>query len=149
TIVEPAARLFGLEPMDRPGLEDEDRSRRQPFWPEGVLPSEDAASPGGVPCATDAAQPRLTEAEADGPRQDHEMPWPDTPEERFPWDLEPGKSDGAVAEGDLSGPASSPALPALPDEPATPGSFEVLTVEELDEFESFERQRRERRGRST
>src|SRR2546426_6729739 len=66
------------------------------------------SSPGGVPRATDAAQPGVTGAEADGPGQDHEMPWPDTPEERFPWDLEPGKSGGAVRSEEHTSELQSP-----------------------------------------
>jgi len=80
------------------------------------------------------------------------MPWPDTPEERFPWDLTPEPPGGPPAETKV--PAATEADPsstltALPDGPASPGAFETLTDEELDEFERFERQRRERRGRSS
>jgi hypothetical protein len=62
------------------------------------------------------------------------MPWPDSPDERFPWEL---------------GEEGTPPVQAAPDEQAAPaGAFETLTVDELEEFERFERQRHDR-GRTS
>src|SRR3989441_8510405 len=151
TVVEPAAPLFGLEVVERRGPADKDRRDRQPFWPEGVLPSEDTVSRGGIP-AVNEAPPAGVAAGTESPATDEEMPWPDTPEERFPWDLDPEHQGGPAVEAEASsadGAVPSSTRSALSDAPAPPGAFEALTDEELDEFERFERQRRERRGRSS
>ena len=153
TIVEPAAALFGLESAERPGPAEAVRDDRQPFWPEGVLPSKEPVSRGsGVPDATEAASPPGTAAGVESPAPVEEMPWPDAPEERFPWDLDAEHPESSPADGEISGAATetgpSSSLTTLPNRPAAPGAFESLTAEELDEFERFERQRRER-GRRT
>ncbi len=152
-IVEPAAALFGLATDERRAPAVAGRDDTRPFWPDGVLPSEQSVSSRGIPMATDAAGPPGAPGPADRDLTGDEMPWPDAPEERFPWDPEteaPGSvlSDGAgVATADEM--ARPPALARLPDEPAPAGAFEALTAEELEEFERFERQRRERSGRSS
>ena len=152
TIVEPAAPLFGLDVVERLGPADKDRRDRQPFWPEGVLPSEDTVPRGGMPDVNEAPPARIA-AGTEFPVPNEEMPWPDTPEERFPWDLTSEHPGGPPAETEApaaaDGAVPSSTLTALPDGPASPGAFETLTDEELDEFERFERQRRERRGRSS
>jgi len=153
TIVEPAAPLFGLESAERRAPAEAEQDDRQPFWPEGVLPSKETVSRGsGNPDATEAASPPGIAAGVESPAPAEEMPWPDAPEERFPWDLDAEHPDSSPADGELSGAATetdpSSSLTTLPNRPAAPGAFESLTAEELDEFERFERQRRER-GRRT
>src|SRR5438093_10426518 len=86
TIVEPAAPLFGLEVVERLGPADKDRRDRQPFWPEGVLPSEDTVPRGGMPGGNEPPPARIALA-SEFPVPNEEMTWPDAPEERVPWDL--------------------------------------------------------------
>lgn len=136
TVIEPAAPIFGLDAVD--GNAPANTNDRQPFWPDGVLPSEDLAardalpSGPGISMASEVALPAESASGAGEPILPEEMPWPEAPEERFPWDLDADPSGAAPA----------------PDGPATPGTFESLTAEELDEFDRFERQQRER-GRRT
>jgi len=131
TVIEPAAPIFGLDAVDRRVPEDTDD--RQPFWPDGVLPSEQPAARDELPAASEAAPPAQAGSRAGEPAPLEDMPWPDAPEERFPWEIDADPS-GATA---------------LPEGPAPPGTFESLTADELDEFDRFERQRRERGSRST
>jgi hypothetical protein len=154
TIIEPAASLFGLEPdpaLGRAGAQPVDR---QPFWPEGVLPADETLPRGGRPRAPDAVEAPEIPALAASPDRDEAMPWPDTAEERFAWDIDPAATPesapaergGAVTTTDaLPSPEETP----LPDEPAPPGAFETLSIDEMEEFERFERQRRERGRRSS
>ncbi len=134
-IVEPAAPLFGLDTVERGAQAEAERGGRQPFWPDGVLPSDETVSRGVRPVLADAEESPGTPARTEAPEQAEEMPWPDAPEERFPWE---------VGE---EGPPPAPAPPD--DEPAPAGAFETLTIEELEEFERFERQRLERGRRSS
>jgi len=151
-IVEPAAPLFGFEPIERETRTGAGRDGRQPFWPEGVLPSDDTPSRGSRPVRAGAERPTVTPAPTEVPVLADEMPWPDSGEERFPWE-EAGPRSGDVAgdpgvdlpeiEVELS-PESVPG----DGEPASAGQFETLTVEELEEFERFERQRVDRGRKS-
>ena len=134
-IVEPALRLFGLDTVEAPARTGAGPDGGQPFWPEGVLPSDEEASPGIRPVVADAEDSSGTPTTTAAPEQPEEMPWPDAPEERFPWEL--------GEEG------PSPASPPQADGPAPPGTFETLTIEELQEFERFERQRLDRGRRSS
>ena len=130
TVIEPAAPIFGLDAVG--GRAPEDTDHRQPFWPEGVLPSERPAARNEISSASEPASADEAGARAAEPAPLEDMPWPDAPEERFPWELD----------------ADSPGATALPEGPAPPGTFESLTADELDEFDRFERQRRERGNRS-
>jgi len=153
TIIEPAAPIFGLEAVERRASTDAERDGRQPFWPDGVLPSEEAAAYGNRSAAREAAPSSDAVSPTDEPVPLEDMPGPDAPEERFPWELDaevPGALPEEVeAADDTQGLIRRPAATPLPDEPSPPGTFETLTVEELDEFERFERQRRERGRRSS
>jgi len=143
TIIEPAARIFGLETpatRDAPPPATDDR---QPFWPEGVLPSDEPSQPSvrWVPPADEGTSSEAAPPE-DGDRTLDPMPWPAAPEERFPWELEDG-FPGSVQEGsDVALPRPEPAF-------SSEAAFEPLTIEEMDEFERFERQRLERGRRSS
>jgi hypothetical protein len=151
TIIEPAAPIFGLEAVEKRASTEPERDDRQPFWPEGVLPSAEPAPYGNRSVATEAPSSDAV-SQTDEPVPLEEMPWPDAPEERFPWELDAEAPGGLPVEAEVVEDAQEsirrPAATPLPDEPAPPGTFEALTVEELDEFERFERQRRER-GRRT
>jgi hypothetical protein len=138
TIVEPAAPLFGLVPVERRAGADADRDDAVPFWPEGVLPSDETAAPAARSDARGEERSPAVAEEASGAVQVEEMPWPDLPEERFPWELDAGQPANASVEVEAGGAG-----------PEHPGAFETLTVEELEEFERFERQRRERGRRSS
>ncbi len=91
-----------------------------------MLPSDEEVSRGIRPVVADAEDSSLTPTTTAALEQPEEMPWPDAPEERFPWEM---------------GEEGSP--------PAPPGTFETLTIEELEEFERFERQRLDRGRRSS
>jgi len=137
-IVEAAATLFGLDTVEPRAQAEAGREGRQPFWPEGVLPSveTETASRGIRPVLADAEEDAPgTPAQTMAPEQSADMPWPDGPEERFPWEIDE--------------PGGQPAPTPSDDEPAHPGKFETLTIEELEEFERFERQRLDRGGRSS
>ena len=136
-IIEPAATLFGLDTVDTRAQTEAGRDGRQPFWPEEVLLSgETEPMPRGIrPVPADAEDASGTPAPTMGAEQGADMPWPDAPEERFPWEM------------DEAGPQPAPAV--ANDEAALSGTFETLTIEELEEFESFERQRPDRGRRSS
>ena len=136
-IVEPAATLFGLDSVEPRAQAEAGREGRQPFWPEGVLPSgeTETLSRGIRPVLADAEDASGTPAPTMAPAQEADMPWPDGPEERFPWEIDE---------------AGAPPAPIPSDaEPALPGTFETLTIEEMEEFERFERQRLDRGRRSS
>ena len=137
TIVEPARPIFGLDGGEPSSPVVASKESRQPFWPEGVLPTETHVSRGS---------PSV-------PVLDESMPWPDTMDDRFPWDTEEALPIGSA--DDRGGPRSLAQEPLPPgvappaDDPVPGGTFETLTIEELEEFERFERQRLERGGSST
>ncbi len=136
-IVEPAATLFGLDSVEPRAQAEAGREGRQPFWPEGILPSgeTETLSRGIRPVLADAEDASGTPAPTMAPAQEADMPWPDGPEERFPWEIDE---------------AGAPPAPIPSDaEPALPGTFETLTIEEMEEFERFERQRLDRGRRSS
>ena len=134
-IVEPAVTLFGLDSVEPRAQAEAGREGRQPFWPEGVLPSAETMSRGIRPVLADAEDASGTPAPTMAPEQAADMPWPDGPEERFPWEIDEAGAQPAPTPSDA--------------EPALPGTFETLTIEELEEFERFERQRLDRgRGSS-
>jgi hypothetical protein len=136
-IVEPAGPLFGLDTVEPRAQAEAEREARQPFWPEGVLPSgeTETMSRGIRPVVADAEDASGAPAPTIEPEQAADMPWPDAPEERFPWEVDEAGAPPAPIPSD--------------DEPALPGTFETLTIEELEEFERFERQRLDRgRGSS-
>jgi hypothetical protein len=134
-IVEAASPVFGLVTAEEPGPAEAGRGDRHAFWPDGVLPSNDPAAHAARPVPADPGNPPGAPSLIEFAEPADEMPWPDAPDERFPWDTaEPG-------------PSPAPAPPE--DEPVPGSTFETLTREELDEFERFERQRLERGRRSS
>ena len=146
TIIEPAARIFGLEVQAGQDAPEDGRDDRQPFWPEGVLPTDEpprlavrSVLPPEEPMASDPILPER----ADDPLEP--MPWPDSPEERFPWELEEGYPGSVQAGGEVALTGRAP----VAAEPAPDVAFETLTTAELEEFERFERQRLERGRRSS
>jgi len=148
TIVEPAARIFGLETAAaQPGPED-GGDGRQPFWPEGILPSEEPSPRRSVRWMQPAEEQMVSDptpppARAEDPLEP--MPWPDSPEERFPWEMEEGYPGSVQATGEVALPGRAPVAAEAPGD----GVFETLTTEEMEEFERFERQRLERGRRSS
>ena len=143
-IVEPAAPLFGFAVVEGRAPSGAGPNDRQPFWPEGVLPSDETDSRGAGPVAAGTAAAPGIPAWTEVPGQAQEMPWPDAPEARFPWEIVDGAPEDAAAN---EGPPAAPLPP--PDDQGPAGQFETLTIEEMDEFERFERQRLERGGRSS